>query len=87
MDRIPLIKEDFGRVLYAPLPSPEERGEILKALALCKPIDAEVDLMALGKDDACHNFNGADLFTLVSAILVNFFKSDENYWCSGLTIN
>ncbi|XP_047962963.1 cell division control protein 48 homolog C-like isoform X3 [Salvia hispanica] len=66
VDRIPLIKEDFGRVLYAPLPSPEERGEILKALALCKPIDAEVDLMALGKDDACHNFNGADLFTLVT---------------------
>ncbi|KAL1540235.1 Ribosome biogenesis ATPase rix7 [Salvia divinorum] len=75
MDRIPLIKEEFGRVLYAPLPSPEERGEILKALALYKPIDAEVDLMALGKHDACHNFSGADLFTLVT--LASAFTIDR----------
>ncbi|KAL1540236.1 cell division control protein 48 C-like isoform X1 [Salvia divinorum] len=66
VDRIPPIKEEFDRVLYAPLPSPEERGEILKALALYKPIDAEVDLMALGKHDACHNFSVADLFSLVT---------------------
>ncbi|KAL1540234.1 cell division control protein 48 C-like isoform X1 [Salvia divinorum] len=66
MDCMPLIKEVFGRVLYVPLPTPEERGEILKALAVDKPIDAEVDLMALGKDVACENFSGSDLFALVA---------------------
>ncbi|KAL1540238.1 cell division control protein 48 C-like isoform X3 [Salvia divinorum] len=66
LDRISLIKTDFDMILYVPLPTPEERGEILKALALYKPIDAEVDLVALGNHDACLNFSGADLFTLVT---------------------
>ncbi|XP_042013065.1 cell division control protein 48 homolog C-like isoform X1 [Salvia splendens] len=66
LERISLIKEDFGRILYAPLPTPEERGEILKILARNKPIDPEVDLMALGKDAACENFSGSDLFALVA---------------------
>ena len=73
LERVPFIKEDFGRILYAPLPTPEERGEILKILAQNKPIDAEVDLMALGKDSACENFSGSDLYALVSVILVNSF--------------
>ena len=74
MDRMPLIKEVFGRVLYAPLPTPEERGEILKALAGDKPIDARVDLMALGEDVACENFSGSDLFALVSLFLSTPYK-------------
>ncbi|KAH6827686.1 hypothetical protein C2S53_015770 [Perilla frutescens var. hirtella] len=52
---------------YVPLPSPEERGMILKALAGNKPIDANVDLMALGKDAGCENFSGADLYSLMKA--------------------
>ncbi|XP_047965593.1 cell division control protein 48 homolog C-like isoform X2 [Salvia hispanica] len=66
LKRIALLKEDFGRMLYAPLPTPEERGEILKILARYKPIDAEVDLTALGKDAACENFSGSDLFALMT---------------------
>ncbi|XP_047959760.1 uncharacterized AAA domain-containing protein C16E9.10c-like isoform X4 [Salvia hispanica] len=66
LERVPFIKEDFGRILYAPLPTPEERGEILKILAQNKPIDAEVDLMALGKDSACENFSGSDLYALMT---------------------
>ncbi|XP_042017333.1 cell division control protein 48 homolog C-like isoform X2 [Salvia splendens] len=66
LELIPLIKDDFGRTLYAPLPTPEERGEILKILARNKPIDVEVDLMALGKDAACENFSGSDLFALMT---------------------
>ncbi|KAG6402652.1 hypothetical protein SASPL_134856 [Salvia splendens] len=61
--------EEYREDLYAPLPTPEERGEVLKVLARNKPIDAEVDLMALGKDAACENFSGSDLFALVHAIL------------------
>ncbi|KAH6763581.1 cell division cycle 48C [Perilla frutescens var. hirtella] len=55
----------FDKLLHVPLPSPEERGMILKALARDKPIDAKVDLMTLGKDDACENFSGADLTALM----------------------
>ncbi|XP_041990879.1 cell division control protein 48 homolog C-like [Salvia splendens] len=61
-----LIKTQFDRLLYVPLPTPEERGAILKALTRCKPIDPEVDLMALGNDVACENFSGRDLFALVT---------------------
>ncbi|XP_047949214.1 cell division control protein 48 homolog C-like [Salvia hispanica] len=61
-----LIETQFDKILYVPLPTPEERGEILKALARCKPIDADVDLMALGNNVACQNFSGRDLFALMT---------------------
>lgn len=40
------------RPLYIPLPSPEERGLILKALAEKRSIDASVDFVAIGNDYA-----------------------------------
>ncbi|KAL0382665.1 UNVERIFIED_CONTAM: Cell division control protein 48C [Sesamum calycinum] len=49
MDRAVLRPGRFGKLLYVPLPSPDERGMILKALARKKPIDANMDLMALGE--------------------------------------
>jgi len=55
----------FGRMIYVPLPSPDERGLILKALARTKPIDASVDLLALGRSAICENMSGADLAALV----------------------
>ena len=55
----------FGKLLYVPLPSPDERGLILKALARKKPIDASVDLSFIGRMAACENFSGADLAALV----------------------
>ncbi|XP_073143307.1 cell division control protein 48 homolog C-like [Henckelia pumila] len=53
----------FGNLLYVPLPSSEERGMILKALARKMNIDASVDLMAIGK--SCKNYSGADLYELM----------------------
>ncbi|CAL5350237.1 unnamed protein product [Camellia sinensis] len=52
MDRAVLRPGRFGKLLYVPLPSPDERGLILKALARKKPIDASVDLIAIGSDEA-----------------------------------
>ncbi|PIN15091.1 Nuclear AAA ATPase (VCP subfamily) [Handroanthus impetiginosus] len=66
MDRAVLRPGRFGKLMYVPLPSPDERGMILKALAWKKPIDADVDLMALGRDDACENLSGADLSALMN---------------------
>ncbi|XP_047955903.1 cell division control protein 48 homolog C-like isoform X2 [Salvia hispanica] len=89
VDRMPLIKEVFGRVLYAPLPTPEERGEILKALAGDKPIDARVDLMALGEDVACENFSGSDLFALklLSSPLIGHHCPVGVTWLSQMQIS
>ncbi|KAG8371642.1 hypothetical protein BUALT_Bualt13G0109400 [Buddleja alternifolia] len=71
MDSALLRSGRFGNFLYVPLPSPDEQGMILKALARKKPIDAIVDLMAIGKDIACENLSGADLSALISeAVMV-----------------
>ncbi|XP_073140858.1 cell division control protein 48 homolog C-like [Henckelia pumila] len=66
MDKAVLRPGRFGKLLYVPLPSPEERGMILKALVGKKKIDATVDLMALGRDASCENFSGADLSALMN---------------------
>lgn len=65
MDPAVLRPGRFGKLLYVPLPSPEERGLILKAIGRKKPIDASVDLSAIGQMDACENLSGADLAALV----------------------
>lgn len=65
MDRAILRPGRFGKLLYVPLPSPDERGKILKALARKKPIDASVDFSSIGRMEACENFSGADLGALV----------------------
>ncbi|EOY11870.1 hypothetical protein QUC31_001526 [Theobroma cacao] len=66
MDRAVLRPGRFGKLLYVPLPNPDERGLILKALARKKPIDASVDLSALGRMEACENLSGADLSALMN---------------------
>ncbi|KAL3652040.1 hypothetical protein CASFOL_001721 [Castilleja foliolosa] len=66
MDPAVLRPGRFGRPMYVPLPSPDERGMILGALARKKPIDAGMDLMALGQDTACNNLSGADLSALMN---------------------
>ncbi|CAL5400637.1 unnamed protein product [Camellia sinensis] len=71
MDRAVLRPGRFGKLLYVPLPSLDERGLILKALARKKPIDSSVDLIAIGSDEACENLSGADLSALVQLYCMN----------------
>ncbi|KAG6404633.1 hypothetical protein SASPL_136884 [Salvia splendens] len=62
----------FGELMYVPLPSPDERGMILKTLARrYKRIDPNLDLMALAKDSRCDNFSGADLSNLVKPLFLS----------------
>lgn len=70
MDRAVLRPGRFGKLLYVALPSPDERGLILRALARKKPIDASVDLIAMGQKEACNNLSGADLSALVGPLLL-----------------
>ncbi|KAH6763574.1 cell division cycle 48C [Perilla frutescens var. hirtella] len=66
MDRAVLRPGRFGKLMYVPLPTPDERGLIVKALAKKKPIDPNVDLITLGKDSSCDNLSGADLSALMN---------------------
>ncbi|EEF39669.1 cell division control protein 48 homolog C [Ricinus communis] len=65
MDPAVLRPGRFGKLLYVPLPSSDDRGLILKALAKGKPIDPNVDLSTIGKMEACENLSGADLKKLM----------------------
>ncbi|KAI3907579.1 hypothetical protein MKW98_016223 [Papaver atlanticum] len=51
----------LGKHMYVPLPGPRERGLILKAIARNKPISEDVDLIAIGQEEAYENLSGADL--------------------------
>ncbi|XP_010251848.1 PREDICTED: cell division control protein 48 homolog C [Nelumbo nucifera] len=66
MDRAVLRPGRFGKLLYVPLPDPDERGLILKALARKKPVDADVDLLAIGRQETCENLSGADLAAVMN---------------------
>ncbi|KAI9110673.1 hypothetical protein K1719_018539 [Acacia pycnantha] len=89
MDRALLRPGRLGKLLYVPLPSSDERGLILKALARKKPIDDSVDLCALGKMEACENLSGADLAALMDQAALAAAKekwaSKERTW-DALTI-
>lgn len=71
IDKALLRPRRFSKLLYVPLPSPDERGMILKALAGKRKIDATVDLMTIRKDSSFENFCGADLFELVHPYFSN----------------
>lgn len=66
MDRALFRNERFGKLMHVRLPTADERGSILTALARKKPIDPSVDLIAIGRDEACQNLSGADLSALMN---------------------
>ncbi|KAJ0515781.1 putative ATPase, AAA-type, core, P-loop containing nucleoside triphosphate hydrolase [Helianthus annuus] len=65
MDKAILRPGRLGTHMYVPLPNQEEREMILKALSRNKPLDADVDLGAIARSEACANLNGADLKRMV----------------------
>ncbi|RHN66036.1 putative ATPase, AAA-type, core, P-loop containing nucleoside triphosphate hydrolase [Medicago truncatula] len=86
MDKAVLRPGRFGNHIYISLPSPDGRVSILKALARSKealarrketharfklmPIDASVDLSAIGRSKACENYSGADLAALMDKAIL-----------------
>jgi ribosome biogenesis ATPase len=53
------------KLLYVPLPTPEDRYDILKTHARHTPLKEDVDLKAIALDQRCRGFSGADLASLV----------------------
>lgn len=74
IDRALLRPGRLGELLHVPLPSPDDRGLILQALAKKKPVDTTVDLVAFGKDDSCNSLSGADLAALVCHNCIKEYK-------------
>ncbi|KAK9131962.1 hypothetical protein Scep_011490 [Stephania cephalantha] len=66
MDEAVLRPGRFGKHLYVPLPGPNERGLILKALARKKPISPDVNLISIGWKKACENLSGADMAAVLN---------------------
>ena len=86
MDRAVLRPGRFGKLLYVPLPSPDERVLILKALARKKAVDASVDLSAIAKMEACENLSGADLAALVCVCPLLMLHVASLYHCCMLCL-
>lgn len=55
----------LGKLLYVPLPSPSDRVSILRALAKKVHLASDVDVEAIGLDERCRGFSGADLAALL----------------------
>jgi ribosome biogenesis ATPase len=64
----------LDKVLYVPLPPPEGRAAILRALTRRTPLAPEVDLAAVGSSPRLAGFSGADLAALVREACVAAVK-------------
>ena len=64
----------LDKVLYVPLPPPEGRASILRALTRRTPLEPGLDLEAVGTAPALAGFSGADLAALVREACVLALK-------------
>ncbi|KAL5097677.1 hypothetical protein RYX36_002004 [Vicia faba] len=88
MDRALMRPGRFGKLLYVPLPSPDDRVLILKALARNKNIDSSVDLSAIGRMESCENLSGADLAELMNeAVMAALDEKLSSAETTSLTIS
>ena len=71
----------LDKILYVPLPPPEGRASILRALTRRTPLEPGADLEALGASSALTGFSGADLAALVREACVLALK--ESIAASG----
>ncbi|GET89753.1 vesicular transport protein, putative [Leishmania tarentolae] len=68
----------LDKLLYVPLPSPEQRASILRTHARKYPVDAEVNLERLAHDERLTGFSGADLAALMREASLTALKGVYN---------
>eukprot|EP01028_Stygiella_incarcerata_P011273 TRINITY_DN62966_c0_g1_i1.p1 TRINITY_DN62966_c0_g1~~TRINITY_DN62966_c0_g1_i1.p1 ORF type:complete len:811 (+),score=235.49 TRINITY_DN62966_c0_g1_i1:154-2586(+) len=70
----------LDKILYVPLPTPENRVSILETISRKIPLDGEIDLREIGMRSECEGFSGADLVALLReasvAALKEYLKMD-----------
>ena len=65
----------LDKLLYVPLPGPEDRASILQAVCRGVCVDREeVDLAAVGRDGRAEGYSGADLAALVHEAGINVLR-------------
>lgn len=55
----------LDKLLYVPLPTKEDRFQILKTVCRKVPVEDDVDLKKIAYDNHCEGYSGADLSALV----------------------
>lgn len=74
----------LDKLLYVPLPTDEDRLQILKTVSKNLPIDSDVQLRQIALSDLCEGFSGADLSSLVREAQMSALKeSMEKGNCDG----
>jgi ribosome biogenesis ATPase len=66
----------LDKLLYVPLPTPEDRVAILKALATNVKLGDDVDLEAIGKSPRAEGYSGADCAALLREAGLAVLKED-----------
>lgn len=61
----------LDKLLYVPLPSPDERIHILKTCARKTPLSQDVDLERIARDSKLNGYSGADIAALVREASMN----------------
>jgi len=65
----------LDKLLYVPLPTKEDRLQILQTLCRKVPITADVDLKKIAFESHCDGFSGADLSALVREAQMSALKA------------
>ena len=65
----------LDKMLFVPLPAPQERAAIAKALCRKVPVESVQDAMDVAAGTACEGFSGADLAALVREACVAAIRS------------
>jgi ribosome biogenesis ATPase len=73
----------LDKLLYVPLPTPNERVSILKALSKKVTMDADVDLVAIGSSPRADGYSGADCAALLREAGLAVMKEDALVTASG----
>ena len=64
----------LDKLLYVPLPTKEDRHQILKTCTKKLPLAENIDLKTVGHSEHCEGFSGADLSALVREAQLSALK-------------
>ena len=65
----------LDKLLYVPLPTKDDRYNILKTICRKVPIGQDVDLVKIAYDQHCEGYSGADLSALVREAQLSALKA------------
>ena len=64
----------LDKLLYVPLPTNDDRLQILETITRSLPISSDIHLKSIAFSDKCEGYSGADLSALVREAQLNALK-------------